>query len=69
MPAFMNIAIQKESGEESQEDERQKALKAAYQYIQDFCIEIRKEKSKAVHNMAFFFLSKINEDDKKEDKN
>ena len=66
----MNIAIQKENSEDSLgEDkkgkkEREQELKAAFEYIQEFCIEIRGEKSKAVHNMAFFFLSKINDPEK-----
>lgn len=39
-------------------------MKAAFKYVKEHCIGKRGEKSKAVHNMAFFFLSKINDSEK-----
>ena len=46
MPAFMNI--------QAQDD-----MKAALDYITEHCIEYLGTTSKTVHNMAFFFHSKI----------
>jgi hypothetical protein len=46
MPAFMNV--------HNSEDQRH-----ALDYIENFCINIRDSKSKTVHNMAFYFHSKI----------
>lgn len=46
MPSFMNI-------------NKQEDMKHALDYIENFCITIRDSKSKTVHNMAFFFHSKI----------
>mgnify|MGYP006094457441 CR=1 FL=1 len=48
MPAFMNIQIESD-------------MKVALDYITKFCINTRNNKSKTVHNMAFFFHSKIND--------
>ena len=48
MPAFMNI----QEGDD---------MKVALDYIVNFCINKRNCKSKTVHNMAFFFHSKIND--------
>ena len=48
MPAFMNI----QEGND---------MKVALEYITNFCINHRNSKSKTVHNMAFFFHSKIND--------
>ena len=48
MPAFMNIQIEED-------------MKVALEYITQFCINKRGNKSKTVHNMAFFFHSKIND--------
>lgn len=48
MPAFMNI-------------HKTDDMKLALDYITNFCINKRNCKSKTVHNMAFFFHSKIND--------
>jgi hypothetical protein len=48
MPAFMNIHKDKTDD-----------MKLALDYITNFCINKRNCKSKTVHNMAFFFHSKI----------
>ena len=47
MPAFMNI--------QNQDD-----MELALDYIHNFCITKRASKSKQVHNMAFYFHSKLN---------
>lgn len=46
MPAFMNI-------------QKEEDMERALDYIQNFCISKRASKSKAVHNMAFYFHSKL----------
>lgn len=48
MPAFMNI---KEGND----------MKMALDYITNYCINRRGERAKTVHNMAFYFHSKIND--------
>ena len=51
MPAFMNI--------QNEKDQR-----IALEYITNHCITRRGNRSKTVHNMAFFFHSKINDPDR-----
>lgn len=48
MPAFMNI--------KGQED-----MESALDYIKTFCIDKRSNKSKTVHNMAFYFHSELDD--------
>mmetsp|Transcript_34578 Transcript_34578/g.52884 ORF Transcript_34578/g.52884 Transcript_34578/m.52884 type:complete len:127 (+) Transcript_34578:1155-1535(+) len=48
MPSFMNICIENDK-------------KHALEYLTNFCIGKRSNKSKTVHNMAFFFHSEIND--------
>jgi hypothetical protein len=50
MPAFMNIRR-----------ERQIDMLLALDYIMNFCIQKKGSRSKTVHNMAFFFNSKVND--------
>jgi hypothetical protein len=54
MPAFMNIRVDKDDKPLGDD------MKIALDYIVNHCINKRNERSKTVHNMAFFFHSKIN---------
>ena len=50
MPAFMNIRR-----------ERQTDMLLALDYIMNYCIQKKGSRSKTVHNMAFFFNSKVSD--------
>lgn len=54
MPAFMNIKVDKDDKPVGDD------MKIALDFIVNHCINKRNERSKTVHNMAFFFHSKIN---------
>lgn len=54
MPAFMNIRVDKDDKPVGDD------MKIALEYITNHCINRKNVKAQTVHNMAFFFHSKIN---------
>lgn len=58
----MNIDKERQNDKERENDrERQSDMLLALDYIMNHCIHKKGSRSKTVHNMAFFFNSKVND--------